>query len=105
MLHFLGPLHRGRLAEYPASAFNRDACQQSSAAAVLTEAECPRARIHFTRRGTTWLWARGIAVMMAGVILVILGAVKMATLLKFFPYPVVAEFTSGIAVIIFCGRS
>jgi hypothetical protein len=46
--------------------FNRDACQQSSAAAVFTEAERPHARIHFTRRGTTWLWGRAIAVMMGG---------------------------------------
>jgi sulfate permease, SulP family len=45
-----------------------------------------------------------IAAMMAGVILVILGTLKMGRLLKFFPYPVVAGFTSGIAVIIFCGQ-
>src|SRR5205814_9385358 len=41
---------------------------------------------------------------MAGVMLVVLGALKMGRLLKFFPYPVVAGFTSGIAVIIFCGQ-
>ena len=45
-----------------------------------------------------------IATMMAGVMLVALGALKMGRLLKFFPYPVVAGFTSGIAVIIFCGQ-
>jgi SulP family sulfate permease len=45
-----------------------------------------------------------IAAMMAGVILVVLGALRMGRLLKFFPYPVVAGFTSGIAVIIFCGQ-
>jgi len=45
-----------------------------------------------------------VAVMMAGVMLVVLGALKMGRLLKFFPYPVVAGFTSGIAVIIFCGQ-
>src|SRR3954470_1328232 len=45
-----------------------------------------------------------VAVMMAGVILIVLGALKMGRLLKFFPYPVVAGFTSGIAVIIFCGQ-
>jgi SulP family sulfate permease len=45
-----------------------------------------------------------IAAMMAGVMLVVLGALKMGRLLKFFPYPVVAGFTSGIAVIIFCGQ-
>ena len=45
-----------------------------------------------------------LATMMAGVILIILGVLKMGRLLKFFPYPVVAGFTSGIAVIIFCGQ-
>ena len=45
-----------------------------------------------------------VAAIMAGVILVILGALKMGRLLKFFPYPVVAGFTSGIALIIFCGQ-
>jgi SulP family sulfate permease len=45
-----------------------------------------------------------LATLMAGVMLIILGALKMGRLLKFFPYPVVAGFTSGIAVIIFCGQ-
>lgn len=45
-----------------------------------------------------------LAVMMAGVMLVVAGAFKMGRLLKYFPYPVVAGFTSGIAVIIFCGQ-
>ena len=45
-----------------------------------------------------------LAVMMAGVMLIAVGALKMGRLLKFFPYPVVAGFTSGIAVIIFCGQ-
>jgi SulP family sulfate permease len=45
-----------------------------------------------------------VAAMMAGVMLIALGALKMGRLLKFFPYPVVAGFTSGIAVIIFCGQ-
>lgn len=45
-----------------------------------------------------------VAAMMAGVMLIALGALKMGKLLKFFPYPVVAGFTSGIAVIIFCGQ-
>lgn len=44
------------------------------------------------------------ATLMAGVMLVVVGALKMGRLLKFFPYPVVAGFTSGIAVIIFCGQ-
>ncbi|MFL6588695.1 MAG: SulP family inorganic anion transporter [Chthoniobacterales bacterium] len=45
-----------------------------------------------------------LATLMAGVMLVALGGLKMGRLLKFFPYPVVAGFTSGIAVIIFCGQ-
>src|SRR6267154_5557549 len=45
-----------------------------------------------------------LATMMAGVMLIILGALRMGRLLKFFPYPVVAGFTSGIAIIIFCGQ-
>src|SRR5205807_4019587 len=45
-----------------------------------------------------------LATCMAGVMLILLGVLKMGRLLKFFPYPVVAGFTSGIAVIIFCGQ-
>ncbi len=45
-----------------------------------------------------------LAVMMAGAMLIVVGVLKMGRLLKFFPYPVVAGFTSGIAVIIFCGQ-
>jgi SulP family sulfate permease len=45
-----------------------------------------------------------LATIMGGVMLVIAGAFRMGGLLKFFPYPVVAGFTSGIAVIIFCGQ-
>jgi len=45
-----------------------------------------------------------LSAMMAGVMLIVVGALKMGRLLKFFPYPVVAGFTSGIAVIIFCGQ-
>ena len=45
-----------------------------------------------------------LAAMMAGVMLIVVGALRMGRLLKFFPYPVVAGFTSGIAVIIFCGQ-
>ncbi len=45
-----------------------------------------------------------LATMMAGAMLIMLGALKMGRILKFFPYPVVAGFTSGIAVIIFCGQ-
>src|SRR5204863_3034982 len=45
-----------------------------------------------------------LATMMAGVMLILLGALRMGRLLKFFPYPVVAGFTRGIAIIIFCGQ-
>jgi SulP family sulfate permease len=45
-----------------------------------------------------------LAVMMAGVMLIVVGTLKMGRMLRFFPYPVIAGFTSGIAVIIFCGQ-
>jgi SulP family sulfate permease len=41
-----------------------------------------------------------VCAMMAGVILIILGASKLGTLIKFIPFPVVTGFTSGIAIII-----
>ncbi len=45
-----------------------------------------------------------VATVMAGVILVILGAVKLGSVIKFIPHPVVTGFTSGIAVIIFSSQ-
>ncbi len=45
-----------------------------------------------------------LATIMAGAMLIVAGTLRMGGLLKFFPYPVVAGFTSGIAVIIFCGQ-
>jgi SulP family sulfate permease len=42
-----------------------------------------------------------ICTMMAGVILLIMGAARMGTMIKFIPYPVTMGFTSGIAVMIF----
>ena len=42
-----------------------------------------------------------VATLMAGVILVIMGAVRLGSVIKFIPHPVVIGFTSGIAVIIF----
>lgn len=42
-----------------------------------------------------------IATVMAGVILVIMGLVKLGTLIKFIPLPLITGFTSGIALIIF----
>jgi sulfate permease, SulP family len=45
-----------------------------------------------------------VATIMAGIILVAMGALKLGSLIKFIPYPVTAGFTSGIAVIIFVGQ-
>ena len=45
-----------------------------------------------------------LATLMAGAMLVLVGALRMGRLIKFIPYPVVAGFTSGIALIIFCGQ-
>jgi len=42
-----------------------------------------------------------IATIMAGIILVIMGVARFGSMIKFIPYPVIAGFTSGIAVIIF----
>lgn len=42
-----------------------------------------------------------IATIMAGVIMVIMGVARFGSMIKFIPYPVIAGFTSGIAVIIF----
>lgn len=45
-----------------------------------------------------------IAGMMAGVILVIMGVLRLGVLIKFIPKPVTIGFTAGIAVIIFSGQ-
>lgn len=42
-----------------------------------------------------------IATIMAGIMLVILGFLRLGTIIKFIPYPIVVGFTSGIAVTIF----
>src|SRR5881227_4473471 len=44
------------------------------------------------------------ATMMAGVILVIFGVVRLGGAIKFIPYPVTIGFTSGIALIIFSSQ-
>jgi len=41
-----------------------------------------------------------VCAMMAGVILIVLGASKLGVMIKYIPYPVVTGFTSGIAIII-----
>ncbi|WP_245671328.1 SulP family inorganic anion transporter [Pseudobacillus wudalianchiensis] len=45
-----------------------------------------------------------IAGFMAGVLLLLMGALKLGSLIKFIPRPVIIGFTSGIAVIIFTGQ-
>src|SRR5882724_12932756 len=45
-----------------------------------------------------------LATVMAGIFLVAMGALKLGSLIKFIPYPVIAGFTSGIAIIIFVGQ-
>lgn len=45
-----------------------------------------------------------IATLMAGVLLIIMGAAKLGTAVKFIPHPVIVGFTSGIAVIIFSSQ-
>lgn len=42
-----------------------------------------------------------ISTIMAGVILVIFGLLRLGALLRYFPYPLIVGFTSGIAVVIF----
>jgi SulP family sulfate permease len=42
-----------------------------------------------------------VATMMAGVILIVLGAARLGGAIKFIPHPVITGFTSGIALIIF----
>ena len=42
-----------------------------------------------------------IATLMAGVFLVLLGVLRLGTIIKYIPYPIVVGFTSGIAVTIF----
>ena len=45
-----------------------------------------------------------VATILAGAMLVVMGALKLGSLIKFIPYPVTSGFTSGIAVIIFVGQ-
>lgn len=42
-----------------------------------------------------------IATLMAGVFLIMFGVLKLGTIIKYIPYPIVVGFTSGIAVTIF----
>ena len=45
-----------------------------------------------------------VATMLAGVLLVLMGVFKLGALLRYIPYPVIAGFTSGIAVSIFTSQ-
>lgn len=45
-----------------------------------------------------------IATFMAGVLIILMGLIKLGNLLKFFPYPLIVGFTSGIALIIFSSQ-
>ena len=42
-----------------------------------------------------------IATLMAGVFLILLGVLRLGTIIKYIPYPIIVGFTSGIAVTIF----
>ena len=45
-----------------------------------------------------------VATLMAGMMLIAMGVLRLGNLIKYIPYPVIAGFTSGIAVIIFAGQ-
>lgn len=45
-----------------------------------------------------------VATLMAGIILVLMGLLKIGNAIKFIPYPVVVGFTSGIGIVIFTGQ-
>lgn len=45
-----------------------------------------------------------VATLMAGVILLVMGLARMGSVIEFIPHPLIAGFTSGIAVIIFSGE-
>ena len=42
-----------------------------------------------------------VATVMAGIILVVMGVLKLGTLIKYIPYPIIVGFTGGIAVVLF----
>ncbi|MBW8781626.1 MAG: STAS domain-containing protein [Verrucomicrobia bacterium] len=46
-----------------------------------------------------------LSTIMAGVILIVMGAVRMGTLIKFIPYPVTSGFTTGIAVSVMASQA
>ena len=60
--------------------------------------------ILFTIASTYGYEGLALATMMAGLFLFAIGALRLGGLIKFIPYPVVAGFTSGIAVVIAVGQ-
>lgn len=44
------------------------------------------------------------ATLMAGLMLVAMGLLRLGSIIKFMPYPIVVGFTSGIAVVIFSSQ-
>src|SRR5690554_2540975 len=42
-----------------------------------------------------------ISTILAGIILIVMGVLKLGALLKYFPHPLIVGFTSGIAIVIF----
>ena len=60
--------------------------------------------ILFTIAATYGYEGLALATMMAGIFLFAIGAFRLGGLIKFIPYPVVAGFTSGIAVVIAIGQ-
>lgn len=60
--------------------------------------------ILFTIAATYGYDGLALATMMAGIFLFALGAFRLGGLIKFIPYPVVAGFTSGIAIVIAVGQ-
>jgi SulP family sulfate permease len=45
-----------------------------------------------------------VATLIAGVMLVLMGVLRMGSVIKFIPYPLIVGFTSGIALIIFSSQ-
>jgi SulP family sulfate permease len=45
-----------------------------------------------------------IATILAGIMLILMGVLKLGSVIKFIPYPIVVGFTSGIAVVIFSSQ-
>jgi len=45
-----------------------------------------------------------VATIMAGIMLVMMGVLRLGTIIRFMPYPIIVGFTSGIAVVIFSSQ-